>query len=509
MLMSPIRRCLAGLGVAGVLVVASATPALAAPTANLDLYVQDATVAPDSPGTSRGLSIYTDRSTVLPDVTVRYDYRSLAGRVTLTGGGGNAECAAPEPGVLVCAEESDIPVDEIYGGGTQPVRIVVTDKAEPGDAGDLKVSLQVAGKDRGSYTSGLRVGEGVDLAGGPDSTLAAKPGGKFEAPLTVVNVGTKAVEGVVAVFDLDHSIRTRDRFSNCLYAEDHLIACQFDEEIPAGEGRTTTLDFHLGTDTYAPSNQYGNAVFMTNGDFEDLFGQREDAGALATTRGGGPKLTLADAPTKTARAAQTDTEPGNNYTSWSIRVSGTNGTDLQAIGDTVKGEAGAVVTATVGFRNNGPATLDRVNNDHEAATHTGVELPPGTTAVGFPDNCWLRYGSTRTYLCSSDMLLVVGETYTLEFRLRIDKVVPDARGVVQVNAECECPAGGSFQDDIKPANDKAWLVVNAAGSGGGGGGSLPITGSATGLIAGIGGLLLVAGIGGYLVARRRRTHFVA
>ncbi|WP_281183906.1 LPXTG cell wall anchor domain-containing protein [Micromonospora halophytica] len=36
-----------------------------------------------------------------------------------------------------------------------------------------------------------------------------------------------------------------------------------------------------------------------------------------------------------------------------------------------------------------------------------------------------------------------------------------------------------------------------------------MTGGSTGLIAGIGGLLLAAGLGGYVVARRRRTRFVA
>jgi LPXTG-motif cell wall-anchored protein len=53
-------------------------------------------------------------------------------------------------------------------------------------------------------------------------------------------------------------------------------------------------------------------------------------------------------------------------------------------------------------------------------------------------------------------------------------------------------------------------VINPAGAGGGGdGGTLPITGASTGLVGGIGGLLLVAGLGGYLLAKRRRTRFIA
>ncbi|MEV1155493.1 LPXTG cell wall anchor domain-containing protein [Micromonospora chokoriensis] len=38
--------------------------------------------------------------------------------------------------------------------------------------------------------------------------------------------------------------------------------------------------------------------------------------------------------------------------------------------------------------------------------------------------------------------------------------------------------------------------------------ALPVTGQSTGLIAGLGALLLAAGVGGYLAAKRSRTRFV-
>ncbi|WCN81671.1 LPXTG cell wall anchor domain-containing protein [Micromonospora sp. LH3U1] len=508
-------RWLTGLGAAGALVAASASPAVAA--AAIEPYFQDATLAVGSAATTRTLFLYADEPTVLTDVSVRYDYSSLADKITMTAGE-NQECAAPKPGVLVCKEPGEVVLHEmvppgsgIYRNATKQVRIALTEGAQLGDSGDVAVSFQAAGGRQGSYTSRVRVGEGVDLAGGPYTTVSSKPGGKFTVPLAVANVGDETVTGFVAVFDLAYSIRTRDRFSNCLYSGDHLVSCQFDEEIPVGTGLETTLNLELAKDTYAPTNQSGYAQFMTKADFEDLTRVRETAGARAATRGNGPKLTLAEAPGRIRQADQTDVGPGNDYTGWIIKATGTNGTDLAAIGATLKGRAGAVVTATVGFRNNGPATLDRTNADYEAATHTDVELPPGTTAVEIPDSCQLRQG-TRTYQCASEMLLVAGQTYTMKFRLRIDKVIPNARGAVRVNAPCECPGGGGFPDDIKPANDRATIVVNAAqggGEGGGGGGSLPITGSPTGLIAGIGGLLLVAGVGGYLLARRRTTRFVA
>ncbi|MFF5176893.1 LPXTG cell wall anchor domain-containing protein [Micromonospora sp. NPDC000316] len=515
-------RWLAGLGVAGALVAASATPAIAAASA-IEPYFQDATLAVGSAPTTRNLFLYSDEPTVLADVSVRYDYRSLADTITIAPANGQ-QCAVPEPGVLVCTEPSDVVLHEmvppgsgVYRNATKQVRVAATGDAQLGDSGDVAVSFEAAGERRGSYTARVRVGEGVDLAGGPFTTHSSRPGGKITVPLTMANVGDNTVKGFAAVFDLAYSIRTKDRFSNCLYSDDHLLSCQFDEEIPVGEGLATTLDLELAEDTYAPSNQSGYAQFMTTADFEDLTRVREAAGARAAMRGSGPKLTLAEAPSGMRQADQTDVGPGYDYTGWTIKSTGTNGTDLAAIGDTLKGRAGEVVTATVGFQNNGPATLDKVNEDYEAATHMDVELPPGTSAVEVPDHCTLRQG-TRTYLCGSEMLLVAGKTYTMEFRLRIDEVISNARGAVRVNAPCECPGGGSFADDIKPANDRALIVVNAvtgggadggSGGGGGDGGSLPITGSSTGLIAGLGALLLAVGVGGYLAAKRRGTRFVA
>ncbi|SCF46255.1 hypothetical protein GA0070216_11999 [Micromonospora matsumotoense] len=508
------RRWLAWIGVAGVFLAGTATPAVAAPAVEIRPYFQDTTLAANSSGTSRVLILYADRPTALSDVSVRYDYRTLAGKVTIAPEQA-IDCAAPEPGVLLCTEPDDIEITEgppgsgIYGSGTEPVRITPTDEAKTGDSGEVKVDLLVAGQRRSGYTSRVRVGEGVDLAGAPFTTHSTPPGGKVTVPLVVANVGAKAVEGFAAVFDLPYSVRTKDRFSNCLYTDDYLISCQFDEEIPAGGRLATTLDFQLGKDTYAPSNQSASAYFMTRADFEDLYRVRLDAGARAAIPGSGPRLALTDAPKQSRQADQTDVGPGNNYTSWVIKITGRNGTDLVAVGDTVQGGAGAVVTATVGFRNNGPATLDRVNGDYEAATHTDVELPPGTTATEVPDNCGLRRG-TRTYQCSSGMLLLNGKSYTMDFRLRIDKVVPNARGAVHVNAPCECPAGGGFADDLKPANDRAWLTVNAAsGQGAGDDGGLPVTGVPAVLFAALGALLLVAGGGGYLLSRRQRTRFVA
>ena len=74
-------RWLTGLGAAGALVAASATPAVAA--APIAPYFQDTTLAVGSAPTTRGLLLYADEPTTLSNVSVRYDYRSLADKITI------------------------------------------------------------------------------------------------------------------------------------------------------------------------------------------------------------------------------------------------------------------------------------------------------------------------------------------------------------------------------------------------------------------------------------------
>ncbi|MER7440088.1 LPXTG cell wall anchor domain-containing protein [Micromonospora avicenniae] len=516
MLKSSARCWLAGLGVAGAFVAAAAAPAAADPVDEVALYFPDTTVALGDQGKAVGARLFTRVTSQFHDATVRYDYRSLAGKVKLEAD----DCETPEQGVLLCSEPSPVYVDQTEGGFLTKVNISATADAKAGDAGDLKITFRVGNLEKATYTSRIQVGEGVDLAAGPDAEFDVKPGDSFEAPLTVVNVGKTTVDGVVAYFDNDYAIRAVDRFSNCLYADERLVACEFDEKIPAGEARSVTLNYQLGKDTYAPGSQYGNAHFMTPADFEDLIKQLARTGAKAAKHGTGPKLGLTEASAKVARSVQTDTDRGNDFWNMSINVGGRNGADLEAIGAELTAEVGAEITARVGFRNNGPATLDRHRSNSEV-TFVDVTLPAGTKAVEVPQNCapFKGDGTKQTdggkpgapaYRCFPGTFAKAGEELTSDLRLRIEEIVPGASGTVKINAPCECQGG--FKDDLKPANDTAKILLTATGGQGGGdgdGGSLPITGESTALIAGIGALLLTAGVGGYVLARRRKTRFVA
>jgi LPXTG-motif cell wall-anchored protein len=172
----------------------------------------------------------------------------------------------------------------------------------------------------------------------------------------------------------------------------------------------------------------------------------------------------------------------------------------------VTGAAGDVVTATVGVRNSGPATLDFGRAGSPAAT-IRVNIPQGTTVVSAPQSCVRDGDENWAYYCDGSYLLVAGDSETYDFRLRIDRVVADASGRVVVNEPCECDR---FADDLDLSNNKSAIVVNASGvcDGGGAGGGLPVTGP-MGAVGAAGLALLIAGGAGILVARRRRTSFVA
>ncbi|MGC4894443.1 LPXTG cell wall anchor domain-containing protein [Micromonospora sp. DT31] len=524
MLRNSTRRWLAGVGVAGAFVAASATPVLAAaPQAELGVYFSDTTIATDSDGKVDYSIIRSSAPVVLHDVTVRYDLTGLAGKVTLgeeeeTG----IDCTSPAANVLVCSSPWELELDEWGLAGIFPVQIKATGKAEDGDAGTLKVTLSATGFDGVSHEAKVRVGEGVDLAAGPEATVSAAPGKNFTAPLKVTNAGGTTAKGASVIFYNDYGLNATKHYSNCTYVGDELRTCRFDEELPAGSTFGATLPYALGTDTLAPSYKYGQTLWMTPAEFEDYTNYLGNYDVTIGKPGTDGKLTLAEATGRVAaRGAQADKRPENNGMLLQVKVTGTNSTDLEALGATVSGPVGAKVKATVGLRNNGPATLD-YSHAGSSVTYLAFDVPKGTTTTAVPENCspvkgdeWGEPGQAggRHYRCYFDSFLKAGATVTLDFGLKIDKVIANDTGLVKINVPCECDGG--FYRDVKPANDTAKVVVNAApgggdgGQGGGDGGTLPITGSSTALIAGIGAVLLAAGGVGYVLTRRRRTRFVA
>ncbi|MGV9210575.1 LPXTG cell wall anchor domain-containing protein [Micromonospora sp. RB23] len=521
MLTHSTRRWLAGLGVAGAFVAASASPAAAAKEAPLELgvYFSDTTLAAGSEGKIDYPLLFASEPVVVEGLTVTYDYTDLDGVLQLKRDSDGSDCESPKAGVLACTEHFEIGLDEWGSGGLFSVAMTPTAKAADGDSGVLKVTVSADGFASASHSAKVRIGEGVDLAApAEESEVSAAPGGKFTAPLTLTNAGETEAKGAVAIFDLDYAIRPDKQYSNCTYRDGFLLTCAFSEVLAGGETRSAAVPYVLGKDTYAPGHDYGYYNWMTPAEFEDFSAYLQAGGYPMGQPGKGSVLTLPAGPSKAAaRGFQADTDPTNNWSGMTVTVTGKNGADLVAIGDKLTGKAGDVVTANLGVRNDGPAALD-FGRGGSPVTKIDIAVPVGTTAVEVPEVCapfdgeqvdWENPGKpgAKQYRCYPDIFIGVDEEQTVEIDLRIDKVIPNAEGTVTINAKCECEG---FTEDLKPANDVAKILVNAAGGqGGGDGGSLPITGQSTGLLAGLGALLLAAGVGGYLVAKRRRTRFVA
>ncbi|MDW5327790.1 LPXTG cell wall anchor domain-containing protein [Plantactinospora sp. KLBMP9567] len=514
------RRWLAGVGVAGALVATAAAPATAgAPAGKLDVFFADTTIAAGSAGKIESPVLYsTSGPLTLHELTIRYDFADLAGKVKVAEEDEEfGDCTPSGATALTCTIPYPIDIDEQGLAGVAWVVLAPTKEAEDGDEGNLKVSVSAAGIDTVTHTAKIRVGEGVDLAAGDELTRSGKPGGKVSTPLTVANNGESTIQGAVAVFYNDYAFRSTTRFSNCTYADEDLLTCKFDEALAPGGSYSATLPYTIGADTEAPGGAYGEIVWMTTAEFEDYVAYLADRGVTDLGKPGTDgELDLTQAGGVQARGQQADTNPENNWSSVALEVTGKNGADLSAIGATLTGEAGDVVTAKLGLRNEGPATIDATRGGG-SFTNVHVTIPTGTTAVGVPENCsprdsdgsgdWEQFGKTGApaYHCYSESFIKVGDQHAFEFKLRIDKVVPNATGSIEINIDCPCEGRHS---DLDGSNDEAKILVNATEEGGGGGG-LPVTGASTGIVAAAGLLLLAAGVFGFVLARRRRTRFVA
>ena len=418
----------------------------------------------------------------------------------------------------MCTSSQDFSIPA--GGGTSGgpgVLIEPAPGAAEGATGTMQVTVEVAGQAPVTRDVRVRVGEGVNLAAGPEAEVTARFGANYTAPLSVANAGETAAEGAAVLFINDYGIRAGARYSNCTYVEDDLRSCAFDQTLEPGVAYDATLPYKLAPDTEAPGLQGGDVIWFTAAEFEDFAGTLAGINVPLGEPGDGAALELSEAAALRGRV-QVDTEPTNDTTFVSVRVTGSNPADLAAVGDTVTGAKGTRVTATVGVTNKGPATIDpgRIG---EPFTRIEVRVPPGTTAVAVPPDCVPVVGNdfqfdragqpgASRYVCDAGTFLAAGQTRTMDIRLRIDTVTANATGTVRVNAPCPCTGRTR---DVKPANDVAKILVNPASTGGGGGGGgaddggLPITGSPTTTLVTVGLLLLVGGFAAVLATRRRRT----
>jgi hypothetical protein len=533
------RRLLAGLAVAGALLMAGAAPAYAgaapahaaphagaapayaapAADAGITMYLTDATIPVGSRGVPLEPSWWATTETILGQPTITYELSDGLTGVTLSDPGGVGDCANQSPTKLVCSDASEMAVGPDGITGWFVAQVTAGRTAKPGTTGTVTATFSAADLAPISTTAKVRVAQSVDLAAGRHVQVTASPGEAFSAPLVVRNAGKKAAKGASVIFYNDRAFESTTRYSNCLYSGDELRSCTFDQALRSGASYRATLPYRVRVDTRAPGFGYGEIIWLTPAELEDYHSYLKQRGIDVGAPGQGDVLRLDQAIT-TFAVPQGDADTENNSSAVELTTTGKNGVDLAAVGAEVKGFAGDEVTVSVGVHNNGPATLD-LSRAGSSAAATAVYPPAGTSVVSVPQECAPEVdGSIQwdlpdprgypKYLCLSDSVLIAGEGETYDFGLRIDKVIPDAKGTVAVNEPCECER---FTDDIDPSNNKAAITMRGPGAGSGGtggaGGGLPVTGPMGATIGGAGIVLLAAGVVGVVLARRRRTRFVA
>ncbi|WP_431884457.1 LPXTG cell wall anchor domain-containing protein [Micromonospora wenchangensis] len=513
------RRWLAGLAVVGACVAASAAPAPAAPaspgaspdavvTAGFTTSANNVTLAPGGPGRTVVLRVPGDR--LRDSYTITVDYGAVDAFAEVSGPAAPACTRAGT--VLTClAYEEDAP--DLLSLSVRPRA-----GAPVGRQGLLRFTVATGRSGTSTTTSTVLVGEGVDLVAGPAVTLTGGPGARLPVGLSVGNQGQETARGAVLLVSAMYGLTPSQRYRNCRYGSrgglsnwtPNLFVCTFDDEIAPGRVFRVGGGFGVTVpgDVSAPNTQTGTATWFTPQDWAD-----QQPRYTLDQQGTGEVLRLEQVGTRlpvgASRAPQTDVDPADDDTAIELTVTGDQRADLAADEVRITAKVGETVPVTIGYTNRGPASSS--NGGRDFYTIVKLTVPKGVTAVKVPKNCLDadiqdeeggRPGA-RAYLCYQYDVVRKGGKVALPFSFRIDRAGA-------LTGRTELLYGPTATTDLDPRNDTAKILVNA-GSGGQGGddGTLPITGSPTVLVAGVGGVLLLAGVGSYLVARRRRARFVA
>ncbi|MET7706143.1 LPXTG cell wall anchor domain-containing protein [Micromonospora sp. NPDC005413] len=520
MLTHSTRRWLAGLGVAGAFVAASASPAVAEESSNdVFLYANNALLA--AGGEPKAITVQAFTEALPEDFTITVDRGAVTDFATVTLTDRLTGCS--EAGaVITCNLKGAETIDYVLD-----LTVQAKDAATVGKKGDLTLTLATKGRASVTTKSTIEVGEGVDLKAPDMLEISGAPGASVKAPLRVANVGDKTANGTVLLLTSTSGIAAA-RYSNCSYLYafgTNFAQCTIDQKIEPGAALQLDSSFTLkiASDAWAPGEQYGAGWWFADGDWAEFLSEFPFP-ADEWQKGAGDALALVPAPGAQARQLrQTDKDSSNNATAILATVTGSQRADAAATGSQVSGAVGKTVNAKVGFVNNGPAMINSYS-PNELVTAAEITIPAGATVVEAPAECSPSkdgeevggYGEPggRIYLCEWYDVLHKGDAAVFEFGLRIDKLAgaPGSVHLLHFNLDGQ----GSTVADLDAKNDTAAFVIKGAtngedgGQGGGGDdGGLPVTGQSTGLIAGLGALLLAAGVGGYLVAKRRRTRFVA
>ncbi|ANP50723.1 hypothetical protein AVL59_14780 [Streptomyces griseochromogenes] len=370
--------------------------------------------------------------------------------------------------VATCSESFDADsASTTHLGAMTRLTLTALRGARLGTTGTYKIT----GKSAHARIAG---GTGTVTVGGPSFGLDSladhtnlKVGSDLAEPVRFTNVGNRPAKGVQTVLAASPGLDFGRHYSNCKYGSNgaiHFAVCYPKGTIDIGETAALADPVRLHVNS-AALHTYLDVRTAPLGQPGWPEGQ-----GIKWTWGRGSALGLkvikagrhSSAPAGSVSLPQTGTV--TDYRIASLRAR--NQADFAVSGASAHAAAGK--TAPLAFHQtaNGPATLyDRSGG--EGLPTVWVTLPPGTTAVGHSANCspWQENNPTAEakgpYVCGLPSYVVPkGQVTNFTLTLRVDQMVRQAKGKVQLVWGPD-PAHSRRPDfDPKSGNDSAVLTVN-------------------------------------------------
>jgi len=423
---------------AGILLAGLSAPASAAESDQLWIdapYEKNLQIGAES-GTPVDVGLYHDNDNfTVTDGRLTVDVSGLAGVGEVTW----PENCVPSGTTAVC----DVTQVPTIGPDYSPqVRLQVhaAADAEAGARGRVTYAATATGGPEGtleaprdSFETTLTVASGPNLVlAGLAPVEGADPGTVHTVPVSVTNEGLEPAQGFTLGMTASYGLGFDSRYDACAYTQlggDYApmsrAECVFDQVLQPGESFTLPEPLRMSVADHA-------------------LRERLD---VNVEPGGGA----------------TDIDAGDNY--GIMAVDAVNTADFAVRGSRVSGAVGETVKAGLTFRNKGPGWLGNLGSGDSVAL-VDFTVPEGVTVTGAPAACQPRtldggyrpglLGAPR-YVCEMPYWVLENTVRTFRFDLRVDTVVPDAKGRLALQPVI---TGTGFPHDPKPGNNKGWVTVN-------------------------------------------------
>ncbi|MDD1063154.1 hypothetical protein NMG29_34035 [Streptomyces cocklensis] len=349
--------------------------------------------------------------------------------------------------------ECDAPIADRTLTKTVVLQLKAAADAHGGASGVIHYTGHAPGKPdvHGQTQVTVRSGADVELHGVPNK-LRTTPGDTAALPFALTNHGGQPGEGTALFATPSHALDSVPRFGNCWYEVDGagkvgFMMCALPPVAPGGTVSYGGLTFTAGANALIEDVEFGAAPYTS----DTLAAEREHH---TLVQGTGPDL----APDGSPVSANGTPYMGD------VKVDVDNTAELSLSVPQLRGKKGAVVDAVVSVANQGPADYVDAWNENPIG-RVDFRPPPGTTVVDPYEGCSVFDANGKRldwgvpgarYSCPLGFYFLSGRSQDVHFKLRIDKVVPNATGSASVTAKAY---------DKNTANNSAKVVLNATSGG--------------------------------------------